>query len=90
MEEFARLVVNTGGLDTIASVHDQFVDFVCHEQGLFSLNVDQSYVVYNDPGAGEREMEAAMDRIAGGLFSVVATMGAVPVIRCPREEHPKW
>mmetsp|Transcript_27524 Transcript_27524/g.55034 ORF Transcript_27524/g.55034 Transcript_27524/m.55034 type:complete len:689 (-) Transcript_27524:355-2421(-) len=89
MEEFARLVVNTGGLDTIASVHDQFVDFVCHEQGLFSLNVDQSYVVYNDPGAGEREMEAAMDRIAGGLFSVVATMGAVPVIRCPRGGAPE-
>ncbi len=84
MEQFARLVVNTVGFDTIASVHDQFVDSVCHAQGLFSLNVGQSYVVYNDPGAGEREMEGAMDRIAGGLFSVVATTGAVPVIRCPR------
>lgn len=25
-----------------------------------------------------------MDRIVSGLFSVVVTMGAIPIIRCPR------
>ena len=84
MEEFARLVVNTGGLDNIASVHDQFVEFACLENRLFTLNVDQSYVLYNNPGATENDMEMAMNGIAGGLFSVVATLGSVPVIRCPR------
>lgn len=84
MEDFARLVVNTGGLQQVASVHDQFVDFCCHEENLFTLNVKESYVVYNNPGAGESEMEGAMERIAGGLFSVVVTLGCVPVIRCPR------
>lgn len=84
MEEFARLVVNTGGLDSIASVHDQFVEFACLEERLFSLNVPQSYVLYNNPGSTEADMEAAMNGVAGGLFSVVATLGSVPVIRCPR------
>mmetsp|Transcript_45365 Transcript_45365/g.95190 ORF Transcript_45365/g.95190 Transcript_45365/m.95190 type:complete len:560 (-) Transcript_45365:55-1734(-) len=89
MEEFARLVVNTGGLDSIASVHDQFVEFACLEERLFSLNVPSSYVLYNNPGATEADMDAAMNGIAGGLFSVVATMGSVPVIRCPRGGAPE-
>jgi len=84
MEEFARLVVNTGGLDNIASVHDQFVEFACMENRLFTLNVTNSYVLYNNPGATENDMELAMNGIANGLFSVVATLGSVPVIRCPR------
>ena len=41
-------------------------------------------MAYNDPGATEGDMEMAMNGIAAGLFSVVATMGSVPVIRCPR------
>ncbi|KAL7439031.1 hypothetical protein ACHAXH_007061 [Discostella pseudostelligera] len=89
MEEFARLVVNTGGLDNIASVHDQFVEFACLENRLFSLNVSESYVLYNNPGANEQDMEMAMNGIAGGLFSVVATLGCVPVIRCPRGGAPE-
>lgn len=84
MEEFARLVVNTGGLECIASVHDQFVEFACLENRLFTLNVKESYVLYNNPGATGDDMERAMNGIAGGLFSVVATLGSVPVIRCPR------
>ena len=84
MEEFARLVVNTGGLDSIASVHDQFVEFACLENRLFTLNVAASYVLYNNPGATEGDMDGAMNGIAGGLFSVVATLGCVPVIRCRR------
>ena len=89
MEELARLVVNTGGLDAVASVHDQYVEFACLEQRLFSLNVEQSYVLYNSPSATGEDMERAMDGIAGGLFSVVATLGAVPVIRCPRGGAPE-
>lgn len=89
MEEFARLVVNTGGLSSVSSVHDQFVDFCCLENNLFSLNVPQSYCVYNNPGATEQDMELAMGNVATGLFSVVATLGCVPVIRCPRGGAPE-
>ncbi|KAL7548286.1 hypothetical protein ACHAWF_011575 [Thalassiosira exigua] len=89
MEDFARLVVNTGGLDAVAGVHDRFVEFACPEERLFTLNANESYVIYNDPGATEEGMGRAMDEVAGGLFGVVATLGTVPVIRCPRGGAPE-
>lgn len=84
MEEFAKLVVQSGSLETIASVHDQYLDFACLENRLFSLHKLNSYVTYNGSGATEEMMEQAMTDIAYGLFSVVATLGQVPVIRCPK------
>lgn len=84
MEDFAKLVVQTGSLEAIAGLHDQYLDFVCLEQQLFSLGKKNSYVVYNGSGASEQMMEAAMTEIAYGLFSVVATLGKVPIIRCPK------
>ncbi|KAK4688348.1 sec1 family domain-containing protein 1, partial [Tremellales sp. Uapishka_1] len=43
-----------------------------------------SYVVLNDTRAGEVEIEQEVERVAKGLFSVIVTMGFIPVIRCPR------
>ena len=90
MEEFAKLVVQSGSLESIASVHDQYLDYVCLEKHLFSLHKVNSYVTYNGPGATDAMMEQAMTDIAYGLFSVVASLGQIPVIRCPkvrREPH---
>jgi len=84
MEEFAKLVVQSGSLESIASVHDQYLDFACLEDRLFSLHKLNSYVTYNGSGATEQMMEQAMTDIAYGLFSVVATLGQIPVIRCPK------
>ena len=84
MEEFAKLVVQSASLERIASVHDQYLDFVCLENRLFSLHKLNSYVTYNGSGATEAMMEQAMTDIAYGLFSVVSTLGQIPVIRCPK------
>lgn len=83
MEDFAKLVVQSGSLETVGSVHDQYLDYVCMERSLFSLHKKNSYVTYNGSGATEASIEAAMTDIAYGLFSVVATLGYVPIIRCP-------
>ncbi|UZJ51483.1 hypothetical protein CBS101457_000803 [Exobasidium rhododendri] len=48
---------------------------------------DRMYTTYerlNDPKCGQQEIEEETDRIAKGLFSSMATLGALPVIRCPR------
>ncbi|RXK37438.1 hypothetical protein M231_05261 [Tremella mesenterica] len=113
LEELASLILandptgQTGQL--IASVHDQFLEFLVPSPNLFSLlprrEVKQetngvnhktpktkdkeiegrpSYVVLNDPKAGEIEIEEEIERIAKGLFSVIVTMGVIPIIRCPR------
>lgn len=89
MEEFAKLVVQTGSLDVISSVHDQYLDYVCLERHLFSLHKPNSYVTYNGSGATEQSIESAMTEIAYGLFSVVATLGQIPVIRCPKGGAPE-
>ena len=66
MEDFAKLVVQTGSLESIAGVHDQYLDFVCLEQQLFSLSKKNSYALYN--GITENSVEEAMTEIAYGLF----------------------
>ncbi|CAG7852025.1 SubName: Full=Related to SLY1 protein {ECO:0000313/EMBL:CCA75728.1} [Serendipita indica DSM 11827] len=43
-----------------------------------------SYYTLNAPSATEQTIEAEIDRIASGLFSVVVTSGQVPYIRSPR------
>ncbi|SPO19998.1 related to SLY1 protein [Ustilago trichophora] len=43
-----------------------------------------TYERLNDPKSGQKEVEDATDRIAAGLFSTLATMGALPIIRSPR------
>ncbi|KAI0073701.1 Sec1-like protein [Panus rudis PR-1116 ss-1] len=43
-----------------------------------------SYAVLNSPGSTEQQIEEEIERIATGLFSVVVTMGHVPIIRAPR------
>jgi Sec1 family len=84
MEEFAKLVVQTGSLHHIASIHDQYLDYVVLERNLFSLAIPDSYQLYNGAAATEAQMEAAMGDVALGLFSVVASLGHVPIIRCPK------
>ncbi|WRT69150.1 uncharacterized protein IL334_006134 [Kwoniella shivajii] len=43
-----------------------------------------SYVVLNDPKAGEIEIDEEVERVSKGLFSVITTMNFIPIIRCPR------
>ncbi|KAG8894964.1 Vesicle trafficking between the ER and Golgi [Tulasnella sp. 403] len=43
-----------------------------------------SYSTLNAPQTTESEIEEEIERIASGMFSVVATTGQIPYIRCPR------
>lgn len=83
MEEFAKLVVSHGALDIVASLHDQYLDFGCLEQRLFTLNCTNSYVLYNGAHS-EADIDRILTQTAQGLFSVVATLGVVPILRCPK------
>lgn len=38
----------------------------------------------NNPTATERQIEETIDKTVNALFSVIVTMGVVPIIRCPR------
>ncbi|RLN59013.1 hypothetical protein BBJ28_00006811, partial [Nothophytophthora sp. Chile5] len=72
----------------ISKVYDQYTNFVSLEPNLFSLNLPDSYRAYNDPSVADVQIEQSMGAIVRGLFSVLATTGTVPVIRCPNNDGP--
>lgn len=87
MEHFAVSAARADGGQApkrIAKVFDQFLSYTALERDLFSLGLPQTYLQLNDPSAGDVQVEAAVSTVIEGLFSVLATVGAVPVIRCPR------
>ncbi|KAF5727116.1 SEC1-family transport family protein [Tripterygium wilfordii] len=85
LEDIASGTLNSDSVNRIAKVHDQYLEFVTLEDNLFTLAQKSCYVQLNDPSAGDREIEEIIDRIVSGLFSVLATLAVVPIIRCPRE-----
>lgn len=96
LEEFAQLVASKGTSQLIEQVYDQFLDFVVLEPSLFCLTPSDAssqntgsshsrptYELLHDPASKEDDIEAVVDRVASGLFSVLATLGQLPIIRCP-------
>jgi hypothetical protein len=84
LEELATGTLKSDSLQRIAKVYDQYLEFVTLENGMFSLAQPLSYVQLNDPAAQDQDVEAVVESIANGVFSVLATLGVVPVIRCAR------
>jgi len=75
MEELAASTIPSGTSTQIQQVYDQYLNFTCSEPNMFSLNDRHSYVALNDPTAPETAIEVSIDKAAGALFSVLATMG---------------
>ena len=69
-------------------MYDQHTNFVSLEPTLFSLELAQSYRAYNDPSLTDSQIEQSITAVVHGLFSVVATSGKVPVIRCSNNDGP--
>ncbi|KAL3539141.1 hypothetical protein ACH5RR_002507 [Cinchona calisaya] len=84
LEDLASGTVNSDSIHRISKVHDQYLEFVTLEDNLFSLAHKTCYLQLNDPSAGDKEIEDIIDQIVTGLFSALATLAVVPVIRCPR------
>jgi len=81
MEDLARKTLASRSVHNISKVYDQYLDFVTLEPNVFSIGFPECYRLYSSPSTPDREIEAAMRRVAFGLFSVVATLGVVPIIR---------
>jgi hypothetical protein len=76
--------VASGTAEHLAQVYDQYLNFVVSEPDLFHLNMKGAYHTLNSGQTPDQELDNVMDRIVSGLFSVVVTMGVVPIIRCPK------
>lgn len=89
LESLASAAVHGGAVSQVQKVVDQYLNFISLEDDLFVLrryndNSTFSYFSMNSPGASEAIVNAMLDSVADGLFAVCATMGIVPIIRCPK------
>ncbi|KAL3693252.1 hypothetical protein R1sor_006903 [Riccia sorocarpa] len=84
LEELAGGTLKQDCLHRIAKVYDQYLEFITLENGLFSLSQPDTYVRLNDPSVEEKDVIGVVDGIVNGLFSVLVTLGVVPIIRCAR------
>ena len=71
-------------LARVGCVTDQHLAFVALEAGLFSLRQRDAFARLHAPSAAEADVAAAVDAVVEGLYSVVVTLGCVPIIRCPK------
>mmetsp|Transcript_26619 Transcript_26619/g.63079 ORF Transcript_26619/g.63079 Transcript_26619/m.63079 type:complete len:636 (+) Transcript_26619:478-2385(+) len=84
LEELALGTARSGQASRVARVFDQYVSFMSLDAGLFSLGLPRSYIELNDPSAQDYHIERGVSAVVDGLFSVVVTLGVVPIIRCPK------
>lgn len=84
LEDFASHIVQHNVGEHIAQVYDQYLNFVVSEPDLFSLGMgSETYWAMNSAQISDEAMDSTVDRVVSGLFSVVVTMGVIPIIRCP-------
>ncbi|KAF2003745.1 SEC1 family transport protein-like protein SLY1 [Amniculicola lignicola CBS 123094] len=84
LEEFGAQIASSATAEHIAQIYDQYLNFIVSEPDLFSLGMDGAYGTLNSAQTSDEELDAAVERIVSGLFSVVVTMGTIPIIRCPK------
>lgn len=87
LEDLAAAALQANCVSQIQKVYDQYLNFISLEDDMFVLrhqNSDSvSYYSINRADVKDTEMENIMDTIVDSLFSVFATLGAVPYIRSP-------
>lgn len=101
LEDFASQIATSGASENIAQVYDQYLNFIVAEPDLFSLGLgNDAYYKINSPKTSDEDLDAIVDKVVSGLFSVSVTMGksiprcdisrsndstgTIPIIRCPK------
>ncbi|KAF3023637.1 Vesicle trafficking between the ER and Golgi [Neopestalotiopsis sp. 37M] len=86
LEDFATQTATAGTSEHIAQLYDQYLNFIVSEPDLFSLGMqkENTYWALNSAKTNDEELDHVVDKIVSGLFSVVVTMGVIPIIRCPK------
>lgn len=76
LEDFASQTAAAGTAEKISQVFDQYLNFIVGEPDLFSLGMgNKTYWSLNSAQTKDDELDAVVDSVVSGLFSVVVTMG---------------
>ncbi|XP_031436478.1 sec1 family domain-containing protein 1 [Clupea harengus] len=88
LEDIASAALTANATTQITKVFDQYLNFITLEDDMFILcNQTKEMISYhaiNKPDIMDTDMETIMDTIVDSLFCFFVTLGAVPIIRCPR------
>ncbi|VDD91851.1 unnamed protein product [Enterobius vermicularis] len=90
LEQLASAAVYSSSLQQVQKLTDQFLNFISLEDNLFVLRRYSekspfSFFAISDPSVTNEEMEALINSIVDALYSVCATLGIIPIIRCPKD-----
>ncbi|RKF72396.1 Protein sly1 [Golovinomyces cichoracearum] len=88
LEDFAKQTAEAGNSEMIAQCFDQYLNFIVSEPDLFSLGMrnQNAYWALNSALTSDEALDQIIDNSVSGLFSVMVTMGVMPIIRCPKGE----
>ncbi|XP_028830279.1 sec1 family domain-containing protein 1 [Denticeps clupeoides] len=88
LEDIASSALAANAVTQVTKVFDQYLNFITLEDDMFILcNQNKEHISYhaiNKPDIMDTDMEAIMVTIVDSLFCFFVTLGAVPIIRCPR------
>lgn len=96
LEDLAAATLAAGASRKVRRVYDQHCAFLSLDSDLFvappatadsaasEATPTPTYITMNDPAVSDADAQALADNTVAALFSVVTTMGVVPVIRAPR------
>lgn len=83
MEKFAQDLVAANSASAVTKLYDQYLDVIALEPSLFTLNIKDSFLGFNDPSLGEAQIRAFIGRVSMGLMSMIRVLGYLPIIRSP-------
>lgn len=75
LEDFASQIAAAGVAENIAQIYDQYLNFIVSEPNMFSLGIEETYYAMNSAQVTDEVMDATVDRVVSGLFSVIVTLG---------------
>ncbi|XP_016124997.1 sec1 family domain-containing protein 1-like [Sinocyclocheilus grahami] len=88
LEDIASAALAANAVNQVTRVFDQYLNFITLEDDMFILcNQNKEHISYhaiNKPDIMDTDMDGIMDTIVDSLFCFFVTLGAVPIIRCPR------
>lgn len=81
LEDFATQTAMAGTSENISQLFDQYLNFIVAEPDLFSLGMqkEHTYWALNSAKTSDELLDAVVDKIVSGLFSVIVTMGKLGV-----------
>ncbi|KAF3845469.1 hypothetical protein F7725_008632 [Dissostichus mawsoni] len=80
LEDIASAALAANAVTQVTKVYDQYLNFITLEDDMFTLCHQNKELI----STTDTDMEAIMDTIVDSLFCFFVTLGAVPIIRCPR------